>query len=69
MVPERDREELYDEYMLEKEKQEKEAAIQARRENMKKFREKLEKDPSININSQWRKVGYDHVKYSNSKPR
>jgi pre-mRNA-processing factor 40 len=55
-IPEREREDLYEEYLVEKEKSEKEAVRQARRENMKKFRLKLEADSSINANSQWRKV-------------
>jgi len=55
-IPERDREELYEEFLIEKEKQEKESVRQLRRDNMKRFRQKLESDISININSQWRKI-------------
>jgi len=55
-IPEREREELYEEFLIEKEKQEKEAIRQARKDNMKRFRQKLEAESSITINSQWRKI-------------
>jgi hypothetical protein len=55
-VPDRERDALYDEYMFEKERSERENAQKQRKDNMRKFREKLEQDPAIGIVSQWRKV-------------
>lgn len=55
-VPEKEREGLYEEFITEREKEEREAARIARKENMKKFRIKLENDSNINVTSQWRKV-------------
>ncbi len=59
-IAEREREELYEEFLREREKQEKEAIWQAKKENMKRFRQKLEADRSITVNSQWRKVNNTH---------
>jgi pre-mRNA-processing factor 40 len=55
-IPEKEREGLYEEFNNEKEKSSREAARVTRKENMKKFRNKLESDTTINVASQWRKV-------------
>eukprot|EP00898_Chlorokybus_atmophyticus_P006575 jgi/Chlat1/6919/Chrsp52S06597 len=53
---EREREELYEEYMYDLEKKEKERARLVRRQNMAAFRELLEEKAFITASSQWRKV-------------
>lgn len=56
-VPERERDALFDEFMFEMEKQQREAARQARRENMRALRLRLEQmEPSITVATQWRKI-------------
>ena len=55
-IPEREREEIYEEYLINMERQEKEAIRIARKENMRKFKTQLENDKNITPLSQWRKV-------------
>eukprot|EP01004_Peranema_trichophorum_P002123 NODE_1294_length_2025_cov_84.735542_g1095_i0.p1 GENE.NODE_1294_length_2025_cov_84.735542_g1095_i0~~NODE_1294_length_2025_cov_84.735542_g1095_i0.p1 ORF type:complete len:641 (-),score=177.97 NODE_1294_length_2025_cov_84.735542_g1095_i0:39-1961(-) len=54
--PERERENLYEDYIVELEKKLKDKAKETRREHMAAFRQLLEETKSININSQWKKV-------------
>mmetsp|Transcript_268 Transcript_268/g.363 ORF Transcript_268/g.363 Transcript_268/m.363 type:complete len:615 (-) Transcript_268:7-1851(-) len=56
LVPERDREDIFLQYLYDMEKSQKEAIKQARKDNLRKFRQKLEEDKSINVETQWRTV-------------
>eukprot|EP01132_Coremiostelium_polycephalum_P004852 gene4852-6048_t len=53
---EREKEDIFRDYINELERLEKEELLSVKKENMKLLRLKLESDPSINVNSQWRKV-------------
>ncbi|KAK3257101.1 hypothetical protein CYMTET_33800, partial [Cymbomonas tetramitiformis] len=52
----REREELYEDYIVDLAKQEKENKRQERKERMAMFRQLLEETSSIRVDSQWRKV-------------
>eukprot|EP00993_Chasmostoma_nieuportense_P004568 NODE_522_length_2118_cov_104.845304_g483_i0.p1 GENE.NODE_522_length_2118_cov_104.845304_g483_i0~~NODE_522_length_2118_cov_104.845304_g483_i0.p1 ORF type:complete len:693 (-),score=219.72 NODE_522_length_2118_cov_104.845304_g483_i0:39-1817(-) len=56
VVPEKERELLYDDFMAELDRKTKESAKLTRKENMAAFRRLLEETKSITLHSQWRKV-------------
>jgi len=55
-VPEREREDLFEEFFFLLEKQQKDAARQARKENMRNLRIKFEEDSTVNSMTQWRTI-------------
>eukprot|EP01119_Soliformovum_irregulare_P017107 TRINITY_DN5032_c0_g1_i1.p1 TRINITY_DN5032_c0_g1~~TRINITY_DN5032_c0_g1_i1.p1 ORF type:complete len:660 (-),score=249.63 TRINITY_DN5032_c0_g1_i1:234-2213(-) len=55
-IPDRDREDLFLQYLDQVEREEQAQFRQQKRENREKFREKLQNDPTVDINTQWRTV-------------
>jgi len=51
-----EREELFEEYVFQLEKKQREDAKAVRRENMKKFKEIFETHPLVNVRSRWRDI-------------